>query len=54
METIFHIAKIKSMNYITLFLKFKIREDGMDTHFIFGLVLVGFTFWLCFKYRKKK
>ena len=29
----------------------------MDTHFIFGLVVVGFFFWLCFKFRhenKKK
>ena len=29
----------------------------MDAHFIFGLVLVGFFFWLCFKFRhenKKK
>jgi hypothetical protein len=25
----------------------------MDTHFIFGLVLVGFFFWLCFKFRNE-
>jgi hypothetical protein len=31
-----------------------IKGDGMDTHFIFGLVLVGFAFWLCFKFRQKK
>jgi len=29
-------------------------EGGMDTHFIFGLVLVAFAFWLCFKFRKNK
>lgn len=27
-------------------------EGAMDTHFIFGLVLVAFAFWLCFKFRK--
>jgi len=30
------------------------READMDTHFVFGLVLVGFAFWLCFKFRQKK
>jgi hypothetical protein len=25
----------------------------MDAHFIFGLVLVGFFFWLCFKFRNE-
>jgi hypothetical protein len=25
----------------------------MDTRFIFGLVMVGFTLWLCFKFRKE-
>jgi len=29
-------------------------EEDMDTHFIFGLVLVAFAFWLCFKFRKNK
>jgi hypothetical protein len=28
-------------------------EVDMDTHFIFGLVVVGFTLWLCFKFRKE-
>ena len=27
------------------------REEEMDAHFIFGLILVGFFFWLCFKFR---
>jgi len=25
----------------------------MDSHFIFGLVLVAFFFWLCFKFRNE-
>jgi len=25
----------------------------MDAHFIFGLVMVGFFFWLCFKFRNE-
>lgn len=25
----------------------------MDTQFIFGVVLVGFFFWLCFKFRNE-
>jgi len=29
-------------------------EGDMDTHFIFGLVMVAFAFWLCFKFRKNK
>jgi len=30
-----------------------IKGDGMDAHFIFGLVLVVFFFWLCFKFRNE-
>jgi len=41
------------MHYMTLFKNQK-REVGVDTHFLFGLVLIGFAFWLCFKFRKKK
>jgi len=28
-------------------------EVDMDTHFIFGLVVVAFTLWLCFKFRNE-
>ena len=28
-------------------------EDKMDAHFIFGLALVGFFLWLCFKFRNE-
>jgi hypothetical protein len=29
-------------------------EENMDSQFVFGLVLVAFAFWLCFKFRKNK
>ena len=29
-------------------------EEDMDSQFVFGLVLVAFAFWLCFKFRKNK
>jgi len=35
-----------------IFLTFE-KEDEMDAHFIFGLVLVGFFFWLCFIFRNE-
>jgi hypothetical protein len=37
---------------LQIFLTFE-KEDEMDAHFIFGLVLVGFFFWLCFIFRNE-
>jgi hypothetical protein len=48
------LQKIRIYAIYSSFLTHKTREDEVDTHFIFGLVLVGFAFWLCFKFRKKK
>jgi hypothetical protein len=47
------LQKLKFYALKNCFLKSK-KEDGVDTHFLFGLVLIGFAFWLCFKFRKKK
>jgi len=46
----FHLSQPDKRNLICFY---KYKEDGMDAHFFFGIALIGFFFWLCFRFRKE-